>query len=81
MTVVGIRMMKCTQAVQGFLITVRLYHNLRNEKGEKGGLEARRAYLAGVHTDILMERELLCTSLLLCPSKVFRQENKNALSF
>ncbi len=31
--------------------------------------------VAGAHTDIWLEREDLGMSLLLCPAKMFRQEN------
>jgi hypothetical protein len=44
------------------------------------GLAYRLAFSAGAHTIFLLKREDLGTSLLLCPGKMFRQGDKNALS-
>jgi hypothetical protein len=50
-------------------------------KTERGRESPGLALLAVAHTDIWLEREDLGMSLLLCPGKMFRQGNYNALSF
>jgi hypothetical protein len=49
-------------------------------KTKRGSEGPGLALLAGAHTVFLVEREDLGTSLLLCPDKMFRQENKNVIS-
>jgi hypothetical protein len=48
---------------------------MRHQREERGRESPVLALLAGAQTDIWLEREELATSLLLCPGKMFRQEN------
>jgi hypothetical protein len=50
----------------------RIIHSERS-KTERVREGPGLALLAGAHTDIWLERKDLCTPLLLCPGKEFRQ--------
>ncbi len=49
--------------------------HLEKSETERGKEGPGLALLAGAHTDIWQEREDLCTPVLLCPGKMFRQGN------
>jgi hypothetical protein len=52
----------------------------QRRKGERGNSESRSAFLAGTYKTTFLVMITLTTPLLLCPSKIFRQGNKNSLS-
>jgi len=67
-------MMLCNLRVHSNLATLPPFDPERR-KTERGRESLVLALLSGAHTDICLGRELLCTSLSLCPGKKFRQGN------